>query len=277
MNSVKIVINILIIAIISLNLTACEDNKSSNNKKEEKEVKITPSLSMPNVKDEYINKYIKLSQLYAAKTDPSAATKIGYAYSEELKDYDKAIKWYKYSNSMKPTEVNSNYMCYAYQMKKNYDEAINWCKNAIDLGSKEALLLLGNAYADSKNYEESIKWIKKAYENNNPDAAINLGYSYSKIGDYKNAEKWYKIAIKNDDFEAYKNLSTLYNEKLKDDVKASAYAIAVIDTKYTKSSVLRVLKDDMKIPNNIIQKGYELQLNSDEFPIKYKGKLDLDE
>ncbi|RXJ93355.1 hypothetical protein CRV00_11270 [Malaciobacter molluscorum] len=270
MNRVKIkkVLKLLLVINIIFIFTGCNDNS-------EKEVKYKASLPMPNT--EGIREIGAISFLHQAKTDPSAATKIGYSYSEKLKDYDKAIKWYKYSNSMKPTGVNSNYMCYAYQMKKDYDEAIKWCKNAIDLGSKEALLLLGNAYADSKKYKESVKWIKKAYENNNPDAAINLGYSYSKLGDYKNAEKWYKIAIRNNDFEAYKNLSTLYNEKLKDDVKASAYAIAVINTKYTKSSVLRVLKNDMKIPNNIIQKGYELQLNSDEFPIKYKGKLDLDE
>ncbi|RXJ92839.1 hypothetical protein CRV00_12520 [Malaciobacter molluscorum] len=275
---IKTIIKILIIAIISLNLTACEDNKSSNNKKEEKEVKITSSLPMPNVKDEYINKYIKLSQLYDAKTDPSAATKIGYAYSEELKDYDKAIKWYKYSNSMKPTGINSNYMCYAYQMKKDYDEAIKWCKKAIDLGNKEALFQLAYTYREKKDYKKAEEWFIKSFKSKDKDAAMALGYLYTNyLHEYKKAEKYYKESVKIKDLEANHNLSRLYHHHLKDDVKASAYAIALIENKYSKNSVLNILKDKWKIPNNIIQKGYELQLNSDDFPIKYKGKLDLDE
>ncbi|WP_419777434.1 tetratricopeptide repeat protein [Malaciobacter marinus] len=270
---IKKIVKIVLVGIIALSFISCENNQTTN----KKEVKYTASLPMPKVNENHINKYFKLSELSSAKKDPIPATKIGYAYSEELKDYDKAIKWYKYSNSMKPTGTNSNYMCYAYQMKKDYKTAIKWCENAIKLGNDEALLLLGNAYTELKKYKESIKWIKKAYEKNNPDSAINLGYSYSKLGDYNNAEKWYKIAIKNNDYEAYKNISTLYNEKIKDNVKASAYAIAVINTKYSKPSVLNVLKNEMNIPNETIKKGYELQLNSDEFPIKYKGKLGLDD
>ncbi|PHO18650.1 hypothetical protein CPU12_03540, partial [Malaciobacter molluscorum LMG 25693] len=88
---------------------------------------------------------------------------------------------------------------------------------------------------------------------------------------------WFKKSIQEGYQLAYKNFSIFYHKRLKNDIKASAYAIAVIDTKYTKSSVLKLLQKTWKIPNNIIQKGYELQLNSDEFPIKYKGKLDLDE
>ena len=271
---IKEIVKIVLIGIITLSFTACENNTQSTKKKE---IKYTASLPLPEW-DESLSKKIGKygSMWHHAKNDPIPATQIGYAYSEKLKDYDKAIEWFKYSNSMKPMPENSNYMCYAYQMKKEYEEAINWCKNAIELGSDEALLLLGNAYTELNNYAESISWIKKAYEKKNPDAAINLGYSYSKLGEYKKAEKWYKIAIKNNDYEAYKNLSTLYNEKLKDNIKASAYAIAVINTKYSKSSVLKVLKNEMKIPNETIKKGYKLQLNSDEFPIKFKGELGLE-
>jgi len=264
---IKTIVKITITALLLVSLTACNDNKKENG--------IKASLPMPSTKG--LSNMGLIGLAHDAKKDPIPATKIGYAYSEKLKDYDKAIQWYKYSNSMKPMGENSNYMCYAYQMKKEYEEAIKWCKNAIELGSDEALLLLGNAYTELKNYDESIIWIKKAYKKNNPNAAINLGYSYSKMKDYKNAEKWYKVAVENNDYEAYKNLSTLYNEKLNDNIKASAYAIALINTKYTKKSVLSVLKEDMKIPNKTIKKGYELQLNSPDFPIKFKGDLGLEE
>jgi len=39
---------------------------------------------------------------------------------------------------------------------------------------------------------------------------------------------------------------------------------------------MNLLKKDWQIPNDIIQKGYELQLSSDEFPIKYKENLNLE-
>lgn len=133
---------LLIINIIFI-LVGCNDNSK-------KEVNNNIVLQIPKVNENEIGKYYKFSDYLDAKTDPIAATKIGYAYSEELKDYDKAIKWFKYSNSMKPTGTNSNYMCYAYQMKKDYKTAIKWCKNAIDLGNKEALFQLAYTYREKK-------------------------------------------------------------------------------------------------------------------------------
>ncbi len=115
---------------------------------------------------------------YDAKKDPTPATKIGYAYSEELKDYDKAIQWYKYSNSMKPLAQTSNYMCYAYQMKKEYEEAIKWCENAIELGSEEALMNLASLFTDLENYNEAIKLYLNPHLKENEVAITNLAYLY---------------------------------------------------------------------------------------------------
>ncbi|RXJ99158.1 hypothetical protein CRU98_07280 [Arcobacter sp. CECT 8986] len=274
---VKTIINILIIAIISLNLTACEDNKNSNKIKEEKEVKFTPSLPMPS--SENLREMGLIGLWYDAKKDPVPAMKIGYAYSEKLHDYKKSLEWYKYADSMIALGENSYFACYALQKLKRYDEAISWCKKAIDLKWDKALFRMGDIYNELNDYDKAVFYYKQSFEKTRDKmSGNNLGFIFSKkLNNYQEAEKWYKEAIKLNNYESYKNISSLYHEKLKDDVKASAYAIAVIDTKYTKSSVLRVLKDDMKIPNNIIQKGYDLQLNSDEFPIKYKGKLDLDE
>ncbi|PHO14501.1 hypothetical protein CPH92_11880 [Malaciobacter marinus] len=163
------------------------------------------------------------------------------------------------------------------QKLKRYDEAISWCKKAIDLKWDKALPLLATVYEDNKRYYEAIKYYKQSYNKTKDGlSANNLGYLYSsKIKDYKEAEKWYKKAIRLNHQSTYQSFATFYHEDLKEDIKASAYSIALIDTKYTKSSVLKVLQDEWKIPNNIIQKGYELQLNSDEFPIKYKGQLGL--
>jgi hypothetical protein len=273
MNRVKIkkIVKIVLVGIVALSFIACENNQTTN----KKEVKYTASLPIP--ESGKLREMGLVGLWYDAKKDPITATKIGYAYSEELKDYDKAIKWYKYSNSMKPTGTNSNYMCYAYQMKKDYKTAIKWCENAIKLGSDEALIGLGFSYSKLENYKEAIKWYLKASKNNHPDSMINLGSTYTKLKDNENAEKWYKKAINKNDLEAYQGIAKLYHDNIKDDINASAYAIALINTKYTKNSVLKLLKSTWKIPNETIKKGYELQLNSDEFPIKYKGKLGLDD
>jgi hypothetical protein len=267
---IKTLIKISLISLLTISFTACSSEKKEKNKH-------ISEVNEP-VWDNRINE-MGLSSIYLkSNKDPNAATKIGYAYSEELQDYKKAIEWYKYSNSIKPLPETSNYACYAYQQLKEYNEAIKWCKNAIELGSSDAFFRLGKVYELNKNFDDAISFYKKSFnETKNDMAANNLGLIYSlELKDFNNAEKWFKNAIKEGSELSYKNFSIFYHDNLKDNIKASAYAIAVIDTKYSKSSVLRLLKDDWKIPNDIIQKGYELQLTSDEFPIKYKGKLNLE-
>jgi hypothetical protein len=232
---------------------------------------------MPDVKEEYINKYFKLSQLSNAKKDPVPAMKIGYAYSEKLHDYEKALEWYKYADSMIPLGENSYFACYALQKLKRYDEAISWCKKAIDLKWDKALYQLGTVYYKKNDFENALKWFSNSYAKGEKIAITSIGLMHEKLRDYKEAEKWYKKGVKESNEDSYHNIGRFYFHIIKNNLKASAYTIALINTKYTKSSVLRVLQNEWKIPKETIKKGYELQLNSDEFPIKYKGKLDLDE
>jgi hypothetical protein len=86
---IKTLIKISLISLLTISFIAC-----SSEKKEE----VKNTLPIPNVLEEDIGKYYKLSDYISAKKDPKAATKIGYAYSEELQDYKKAIEWYKYSH-----------------------------------------------------------------------------------------------------------------------------------------------------------------------------------
>ena len=233
---------------------------------------------MPEVKEEHINKYFKLSVWHSAKHDPIPATKIGYAYSEELKDYEKAIEWFKYSDSMIPIGENSYFACYAYQQLKQYDEAIKWCKNAVDLNWDEAIFRTGKILELKKEFISAVGYYKKSFDKTKDGvSANNLGLIYSlELNNNDEAEMWFKKSIEEKYPLAYKNIAIFYHKDLKDNVKASAYAIALINKEYTKSSVIKLLKNEWKIPNETIKKGYELQLNSDEFPIKFEGDLDLD-
>ncbi|RXJ93354.1 hypothetical protein CRV00_11265 [Malaciobacter molluscorum] len=243
MNRVKIVINILIIVIISLNFIACDDNKSSNNIKSEKKVK----LPKPEWDNRLANVEPNTGKWYQlADNDEKAASNIGVIYSDKIKDYKKAIEWYLYSDSIKTNTQN--------------------------------LVNMGITFKDIKDYDNAIKYYKKAYENNSNEAANGLGFLFETIlHEYKKAEVWYKKGIERGELGAVKNIGLLYHENLKDDLKASANYITLIDKRYSKEEVLNLLKNKWKIPKETIKKGYELQLNSDEFPIKYKGKLDLDE
>lgn len=261
-NLIKLTITLSLILIFS----ACED----------KDEQLKASLSKPEWNQkakETMNDYF--NNWHDADHDPASATKIGFAYSQELKDYEKAIEWYKYSNSMKPSGANSNYTCYAYQQLKQFDEAISWCKHAVELGEEKALIGLGSAYDSLKNYDEAIAIYKKAYDKKLPEASNNLGTSYSFKGDFKEAEKWYLTAVKEENFEAYENIAKLYHFDLKDDIKASAYALILISNKYNAHSVVNILVNVWKIPVKTIKQGYDLQLSSPDFPIKFEGRLSI--
>ncbi len=193
--------------------------------------------------------------MHDAKHNPIPATQIGYAYANKLQDYQKALEWFEYSNSMKPTADNSAYACSALQQLKDYDKATKWCDNAISLGSTKVFIILASIYNEKQDYQTTEKWLLKAFDSKDKDAPISLGYLYANnLKDYVKAEHYYKEAVKIKDLEAFHNLSRLYHHKLKDDIKASAYAIALIGNKYSYRSVINLLKKDWKIPNEIIKK-----------------------
>ncbi|RXJ67615.1 hypothetical protein CRV08_09605 [Halarcobacter ebronensis] len=270
-------LTISLLILFTITFSACEDKKSNSQvNKEKKEVKFTPKLKIPEWDEDGGKKiWNTYKNWHDAKHDPIPAMKIGYAYSEELHDYKKAFEWFKYANSMIPLGENSYFACYALQQLKRYDEAISWCNNAIELKWDKALYQLATVYYKKKDFNNALIWFTKAYEKGEKTAITSLGLANEKIGNYKEAENWYKIGIKESNINSYHNIGRFYFYIMKDNLRASAYAIALIDKEYTKSSVLKVLQKEWKIPNETIKKGYELQLNSPEFPIHYDGKLDL--
>ncbi|RXJ95108.1 hypothetical protein CRV00_04960 [Malaciobacter molluscorum] len=51
--------------------------------------------------------------------------------------------------------------------------------------------------------------------------------------------------------------------------------INLIEYGKPKEYIISFLKEKWNLSDETIKKGYELQLNSDEFPIKFKGNLGL--
>ncbi|BAK73829.1 tetratricopeptide repeat protein [Arcobacter sp. L] len=269
---------LILISFLIIYFTACNDSLQNNKNEKNKQIEYKSNLPMPELEEKHINQYFKLSTVINAKSDPIPATQIGYAYANKLQDYEKALEWFEYSNSMKPTADNSAYACYVLQEMKQYDKAIKWCNDSIiQESNKEALFMLGTIYEDTQKYDKAIEYYKLSANKGYVNAMNNLGFVYNeKLKDYNLAEQWYLKAVKKRNYTAFNNIALFYHEDLHDDIKASAYAIALIGNKYSYQSVMNLLKKDWQIPNDIIQKGYELQLTSDEFPIKYKENLNLE-
>ena len=245
---------LILLCVLSLFLLSCDSKNnqdkntqdknftsfnSKNNIKEEKKVKL-PKPKWDTRLQDYKGTF---EWFYQANDSEQAAYNIGNTYRKQIKDYKKAIQWYLYSHSIKTNSAN--------------------------LGN------LGITYQDIKDYTNAIKYYKQAFNLGNKKSANNLGGLLQNIKDYKNAEIWYKKAIQKNSTNAIKNIAILYHDNLKDDIKASAYYITLIDVRYSKELTLKFLQERWKLSNETIKKGYDLQLKMKGLPKRYTGDLGL--
>ena len=236
------ILKIVLVSLLALSFSACDDNESSSKMiSSEKKVR----LPKPEWEDRLTNYKDTGKWFQLADDDERAAFNIGNTYSDKIKDYEKAIEWYLYSDSIKTDASN------LFNLALNYDE--------------------------NKNYNSAIKYYKKAFLLGKTKSAHNLGLLYEEVlKDNQNAVKWYKKAIERENTIALKNIGLLYHNDLKNDLYASVYYIALIGTGYTKDEIITFLKKEWKIPNETIKKGYELQLKMEGLPKRYTGDLNLE-
>jgi len=198
-----------------------------------------------------------------ADTNGESAYNIGVIYHQKIKDYDKAIEWYKKAYNMDDEEsagsAASN-LGNIYDDKKNYTSAENWYKNAVKKNDIVANFNLGLLY-------------KKAYKMGNIAAATSLGYLNSVIlGHQEEGIKWYKVSAKHGNPKAINNLNKTYYEQ-GDLVTSTAYTLAMANYGYTKEQVFEFLKNTRKIDDETIKKAYQLQQTLD-IPKHYTGGID---
>ncbi|RXI27573.1 tetratricopeptide repeat protein, partial [Arcobacter defluvii] len=81
---------------------------------------------------------------------------------------------------------NSAYACYVLQEMKQYDKAIKWCNDSIiQESNKEALFMLGTVYEDTQKYDKAIEYYKLSANKGYVNAMNNLGFVYNeKLKDY---------------------------------------------------------------------------------------------
>ena len=210
----------------------------------------------------------------AINGDADAMYNLGHTYQTKVKDYDKAIFWYKKAYEKEPKNDIANNLGYLYDDFRKYDEAIAWYTKAASNGHALSAYNLGLLYDEKlHHYDDAIKWYKKAYELGDMGGANALGYLYkNNLGDTKQGIKWYSIAVKQGESEAIKNLGNVYHD-LGDNIKAAAYIFAMANYGYSREEVLDFLKNDWNLDRETLQKAYELQKTLD-IPKHYTGGID---
>jgi TPR repeat protein len=226
--------------------------------------------------DARLNDYPKATdwEIAAEAGDADAMYNLAHTYYMKVKDYDKAIYWFKRAYEKDKGSDAANNLAYIYEDKEQYDRAISWYKRASASGNKDAALNLALLYKSKlKNYDKAVEWYKKSYEMGNVGGANSLGYLCElTLHDYVCAKEWYGKAAKRGYTKSINNLGILYHEQ-GDNVRAAAYYLAWIAYGEPKNDILNFLKNDWKLDRETLQKAYEFQKTLD-IPKHYTGGID---
>ena len=155
------ILKIVLVSLLALGFSACDDNESSSMISSEKKVK----LPKPEWDNRLSNVEPDTGMWYQlAADDEIAAYNIGVVYSDKIKDYKKAIEWYLYSDSINSNGNNLFNIGLIYNESKKYEKAVFYYKKSFSLGIYKSALNLGNIYQDLKDYQSAELWYKKAIE-----------------------------------------------------------------------------------------------------------------
>lgn len=135
---------------------------------------------------------------------------------------DRAAHFYRRSIEYYPTAQAYTFLGWVYSLKNLYDEAITYCKLAIEIDPE-----YGNPYNDIgayliqlRRYDAAIPWLKKALHcpnyKNYCYPWLNLGRIYAFKGRWNKAMKAYRKALKENPeympaLRAIEHLQALYN------------------------------------------------------------------
>lgn len=127
------------------------------------------------------------------------------------KNYVEAINWFKKA-------INNGDCCYAdlgacYLQLGKFTEAIPWLKKGIDDKKPEYYVSLGQCYYFLQNYTEAIPWLKKAADKGITDSYFTLGLSFYFLKNYTEAIIWFEKAANNGVSQAYAYLGQTYYEQ----------------------------------------------------------------
>ena len=138
----------------------------------------------------------------------TAISNLADNYSQ-LKDYEKAIKYYKEYQKLVDNPDNYLWIAGAYYEMEDYKNAKEWYLKVTKFekdGFSENKL--GLMFEEEGNQKEALKWYQASVQKGYPWAYYNLTNFYAGLGDSETAEKWLKkgmeVAKKTDDEELKK-------------------------------------------------------------------------
>ena len=109
----------------------------------------------------------------------------------ELKDYEKAIKYYKEYEKVADNPRNYTWIAAAYENLEDYKNAREWYFKALktekDGFSENHLGLMAD---NEGNQKEALKWYQASAQKGYLWGYSNLATTYIELGDYETAEKW---------------------------------------------------------------------------------------
>jgi len=156
---------------------------------------------------------------------------LGYIYNIDIKDYEKAKKYYLKAISKGNSDAMFN-LALLYQTKyKDYKKAEEYYLKAIEKRNSDAMFNLALLYKTKyKDYKKAEEYYLKAIEKGDSAAMYNLALLYGvEYKDYKKAEEYYLKAIEKGYSGAMYNLALLYEVEYKDYKKAEEYYLKEIE------------------------------------------------
>jgi len=199
---------------------------------------------------ESLKKYDSKIDKKMTQSDKNLDEKATQSYHDEK--YDIALK--SLNQIQNKSHITYSNMAVIYKKLENYEQAIEYYKKAITIGSVSAINSLAYVYeAIFKDYEKAIQYYKQAVDKDHVLAMRNLGYLYRRIlEDNKETIKYYKMASEKGDIEATNELADIYSNEMNN------YNLAV---KYYKMAIEH---DDPGAMNNLAYLYYDRNINKIE-------------
>lgn len=182
---------------------------------------LLPEILMAKNKSEGIESYFSTAML-AEPFNVSMIIKIGNYYANNLKQYDKAAKYYELASKLKPDDGEIYYLLGNMEIiKENYDAAIECFKKSILLDSNNGnyFRALGTTYYNIGDNESAIYNIREAYALDDTDilALNNAGCYYMMVEKdvlrgFSNIEAAYEEMTENTDVSIKKKITDNYNK-----------------------------------------------------------------
>ena len=226
---------------------------------------------------------VSSSQNNSLSMSAKEANKIA-ADAYNAKDYDKALKYYKYAAEKNDSHAQFR-LGYIYDQGKgvtqNYAEAMKWYLKSANQGNESAQYNIGVMYDEGdgvkQDHSEANKWYQKAAEQGNTSAQYNLGCNLY-FGDgitqnYTEAFNWWLKAANSGYASAQYNVGAVYqngqgvkqdySEALKWYTKASdqgdTYALYCLGVMYANGTGMKSqnIAEALNCFYKAAQKGHE--------------------